>query len=200
MPAATRRSARHRRDPARSARRPARSAQPSLPFSDAGRARIPPVRRGGERPWQRRHLVRLAFSLATAILIANALIGDRGLPAHLRMQREHRELSETVTTLKTANRRLRREADRLRHDPAAIEEVARRDLGLVRPGERLFIVADHRAPAALERGPADGPRDPGRIAPRAPSSGDLTATNRSAMIIEPSADNDPADRTTRSTD
>ena len=144
--------------------------------------------------------MRLAFSLATAILIANALIGDRGLPAHLRMQREYRELAETVAALKTANRRLRGEAERLRHDPAAIEEVARRDLGLVRPGERLFIVADHRAPAALERGPADGARAPGRIASRAPSSGGLTAANRYAMIIEPSDDNDPAGRTTRSTD
>lgn len=158
------------------------------------------MRPGGGSPWQRRHLVRLAFSLATAILIANALIGDRGLPANLRMQREYQELAETVAALKAANRRLRREAERLRHDPAAIEEAARRDLGLVRPGERLFIVADHPAPAPLESWPADGPRAPGRVASRAPSDGDLTASNRYAMIVEPLADNDSAGRMTRSTD
>ena len=184
--------------------------QPSLPFTDAGRTGIPPVRRGGESPWRRRHLVRLAFGLATAILIANALIGDRGLPANLRMQREYRELAETVATLKAANRRLRREAERLRSDPAAIEEVARRELGLIRPGERLFIVADHRAPASLERdpsgdrradhrAPASLERDPSgdRRAPRGiarknPATGDLIASNRSAMIVEPSGDNAPA--------
>ena len=144
--------------------------------------------------------MRLAFGLATAILIANALIGDRGLPAHLRMQREHRELAETVETLKAANHRLRREAERLRHDPAAIEELARRDLGLIRPGERLFIVTDHRAPASLEPDPSGGRPAPRRIARNNPTTEDLTASNRSAMIIEPLGDDIPAGRSTRSTD
>ena len=177
--------------------------QPSLPFADAGQTGVPPVRRGGENPWQRRHLVRLAFSLATAILIANALIGDRGLPAHLRMQREHRELAETVEDLKAANRHLHREAERLRNDPAAIEELARRELGLIRPGERLFIVADHRAPASLDPDPAGGRPAPRRIAwnnPATPATEDLTASNRSAMIVEPSGDDIPAGRSTRPTD
>jgi cell division protein FtsB len=30
----------------------------------------------------------------------------------------------------------------LKEDPAAIEEVARRELGLIKPGERLFILKD----------------------------------------------------------
>ena len=161
---------------------------------------MPPVRPGGENPWQRRHLVRLAFSLATAILIANALIGDRGLPANLRMQREHRELAETVADLKAANRQLRREAERLRNDPAAIEEMARRDLGLVRPGERIFIVADRPAPAPVERGPVGGPRDPRRMVRHNPAAGDLIASNRWGMIAEPLSDDVPVGGWTRSTD
>ncbi len=144
--------------------------------------------------------MRLAFSLATAILIANALIGDRGLPANLRMQREHRELAATVEALKAANRHLHREAERLRNDPAAIEEMARRDLGLIRPGERLFIVADRRAPASLEPEPSGGRPAPRRIARNNPATEDLTASNRSAMIVEPSGDDIPAGRSTRPTD
>jgi cell division protein FtsB len=35
---------------------------------------------------------------------------------------------------------LREEARRLREDPAALEEAARRDLGLLRPGETLVVV------------------------------------------------------------
>jgi cell division protein FtsB len=31
---------------------------------------------------------------------------------------------------------------RLKDDPAAIEELARGELGLMRPGEKLFIVKD----------------------------------------------------------
>jgi cell division protein FtsB len=38
--------------------------------------------------------------------------------------------------------RLREEARRLREDPTAVEEIARRELGLIKPGERLFIVKD----------------------------------------------------------
>jgi cell division protein FtsB len=30
----------------------------------------------------------------------------------------------------------------LREDPNAIEELARRELGLIRPGETLFIIKD----------------------------------------------------------
>jgi cell division protein FtsB len=30
----------------------------------------------------------------------------------------------------------------LREDPAAIEDIARRDLGLIKPGEKLFIIKD----------------------------------------------------------
>jgi cell division protein FtsB len=33
-------------------------------------------------------------------------------------------------------------ARRLREDPSAIESVARRDLGLIKPGEKVFIVKD----------------------------------------------------------
>ncbi len=111
------------------------------------------MRRVEDGPWQRRHLARLLFSLLTAILIANALVGDRGLPATLRVRREHRELEAAIAALRAANERLQLETRRLRHDPAAIEDLARQDLGLVRPGERLFIVKDPRAPVPVEDQP-----------------------------------------------
>ena len=125
-------------------------AQPALPFPGSTPAGPPPVRRGEESPWQRRHLARLLFSLLTAILIANALIGDRGLPATLRIRGEHRELAAAIAALRATNQSLRHEAERLRNDPAAIEALARGDLGLMRPGERLFIVTDRPAAGAVE--------------------------------------------------
>ena len=40
------------------------------------------------------------------------------------------------------NAKLRETARRLKDDPSAIEEIARRELGLIKPGERVFIVKD----------------------------------------------------------
>ena len=51
---------------------------------------------------------------------------------------------------RSENARLREQARELREDPAAIEEIARRELGLIRPGEKLFIIKDVH------------PADPGR--------------------------------------
>jgi cell division protein FtsB len=51
-------------------------------------------------------------------------------------------MSATITQLRAENARLREVARRLREDPSAIEEIARRELGLIRPGERVFIVKD----------------------------------------------------------
>ena len=44
------------------------------------------------------------------------------------------------------NQWLREEARRLREDPSAIEEIARRDLGLIKPGEKVFIIKDIEPP------------------------------------------------------
>ncbi len=150
-----------------------RPAQPALPFPAAGKTGTPPVRRGAESQWPRRHLARLLFGLLTAILIANALIGDRGLPANVRIRREHREIADAIAALRATNERLQHEVVRLRSDPAAIEDLARRDLGLVRPGERVFIVTDRVEPVAF---------DPERARPRVasndpPPAGDLLASN-----------------------
>ena len=40
------------------------------------------------------------------------------------------------------NSRLREQVRRLKEDPASVEAIAREELGLIRPGEMLFIVHD----------------------------------------------------------
>ena len=81
--------------------------------------------------------------MLVALLVAvDALVGDRGLLAMLRARKEGEELSATIARERTENARLREDARRLAEDPAAIEEVARRELGLIKPGERVFIVKD----------------------------------------------------------
>ena len=59
----------------------------------------------------------------------------------MRAARYH-QLAASVASQRAENARLREQARRLREDPGAIEEIARRELGLIRPGERVFIVKD----------------------------------------------------------
>jgi cell division protein FtsB len=99
----------------------------------------PPAARG------RRVLAWLVLFLA-CVLMVNAVIGDRGLLDTLRARREYEELSASIARLRHENARLRSEARRLQEDPDAIEDLARRELGLIRPGETLFIIRD-RQPA-----------------------------------------------------
>ena len=80
------------------------------------------------------------------VLIVDALVGDRGLLAMLHARRQYDELSNAIARQRAENARLREEIRRLQEDPSAIEELARRELGLIRPGERVFIVKDLKTP------------------------------------------------------
>jgi len=80
--------------------------------------------------------------LAATALMANVLVGDQGLIATLRARHQYEELAAGIARQRAENTRLREEARRLREDPSAIEELARRDLGLIRPGEKVFILKD----------------------------------------------------------
>ena len=76
------------------------------------------------------------------MLVIDALVGDKGLLAMMQARARYRELEQSLTAARTENGRLREEARRLTEDPTAIEEIARRELGLIRPGEKLFIIKD----------------------------------------------------------
>ena len=77
------------------------------------------------------------------------MVGDRGL---LAMLRAREQFEAETAALDQQQRRERagsaRRPTRLTDDPAAIEELAREELGLMRPGEKVFIVKDLKPPAA----------------------------------------------------
>ena len=102
----------------------------------------------GGRTSRSRGFVRWAVVLLAIAIIIDAIVGERGLLAMLRA-REHFEMNASAIEQQRAeNARLRTEADRLTNDPAALEELARGELGLMRPGEKVFIVKDLEPPAA----------------------------------------------------
>jgi cell division protein FtsB len=80
--------------------------------------------------------------LVASVIVVDGLVGERGLLAILRARQDYDAMSATIARQRAENARLREVARRLREDPAAIEEIARRELGLIKPGERVFIVKD----------------------------------------------------------
>lgn len=96
-----------------------------------------------------RRLLRPALALITLVLVADALIGENGFFAHMREVRRQEDVRRVLEQTQDDNRALRERARRLRErDAATIEELARRRLGLVKPGEVLFIITEGNQPAA----------------------------------------------------
>jgi cell division protein FtsB len=94
----------------------------------------------------RRKSLQLLLVFVTLVLVIDALVGEKGLLETIRARKQHQQLTASIERLRAENAALREEARRLREDPSAIESLARQELGLIRPGEMLFIVKD--APAA----------------------------------------------------
>ncbi len=93
--------------------------------------------------WFRRLVNTVILSIGT-ILVINALTGDNGLIELLNTRNKHAILVSDLSRLRAENESLRKTARRLQEDPGAIEEIAREDLGLIKPGELLLLFTnDH---------------------------------------------------------
>jgi cell division protein FtsB len=99
------------------------------------------VKTAAARPSRRRY-VQGALLFVTLVLVIDGVVGEKGLLETLRARRHHRELSQAIERMRNENAALREESRRLKEDPAAIESLAREELGLIRPGEMLFIIKD----------------------------------------------------------
>jgi len=89
----------------------------------------------------------LALTFLVGFLVFDGLAGERGTLALIRTREQYAQLESKVGAARAENARLRAVIGRLEHDPTAIEEIARRELGLIKPGERLFIIRDVAAPS-----------------------------------------------------
>ena len=91
---------------------------------------------------RRGRAIRIALVVVGCVLVIDSLVGDKGLLAMIEARQQYGKLEESLANARAENARLREEARRLREDPDAIEAIARRELGLMKPGEKLFIVKD----------------------------------------------------------
>jgi cell division protein FtsB len=91
---------------------------------------------------QGRRVVRYMLAFVTVVLVIDAVVGEKGLMAMLKARRDFEAVEAALQRARAENAQLRDHARRLREDGSAVEEIARRDLGLIKPGEKLFIIRD----------------------------------------------------------
>jgi cell division protein FtsB len=103
--------------------------------------------RGGRGSEGLRKKATTLFSIIAVIaLVVGSLFGDRGILQLLRQRQRTEELARDIERLRDENRALAEEILALRRDPAAIERLAREQLGLARPGETVFVLRDAPPP------------------------------------------------------
>ena len=90
--------------------------------------------------WQQ--LLQYLLIFVSVFFIVIALVGEKGLLELMRVRQQYRALETALAQARAHNMRLRNDVKRLNDDPSSIEEIARRELGLIRPGEKLFIIKD----------------------------------------------------------
>jgi cell division protein FtsB len=101
---------------------------------------------GGLIPQLRGRAVQYLLVFLGSVLVIDALVGDKGVLQMLKKRQDLRALDQAVDATRVQNAQMRTEIERIKTDPTAIEEIARKDLGLIKPGEKLFIIRD-AAPA-----------------------------------------------------
>jgi cell division protein FtsB len=72
------------------------------------------------------------------------LFGEKGVIKILQLRRERDRILADVTRIQEENKMLQEEIRRLREDPRYIESVARKDLGLIKENEILFIFENQK--------------------------------------------------------
>lgn len=81
------------------------------------------------------------LAAALALLLVQDVFGTHGLLAMRRAQSEAASVHQEIDQINEENQRLQQNVQSLKSDPAAIEKIAREEMGLARPGEYIFKIA-----------------------------------------------------------
>ncbi len=82
--------------------------------------------------------VRYSLAFFIGLLLYNLLSGPSGLIGLATLHRENLELKNEADSLLGVHQALEVEKVRLKGDTAYLEELARRELGMARPEEKVF--------------------------------------------------------------
>ncbi len=77
----------------------------------------------------------LSFILVLGLLV---LFGEKGVLHRLRLEKELARIKEANAKMAEENRKLQEEVKRLQTEKRYIEEIARKELGMVKEGEMIY--------------------------------------------------------------
>ena len=112
---------------------PMRKSSPVKPRRAAGADAVSAVRR---------RMVRTGLVLVLVIAIVDGVFGERGLLANIEARQRIATEQAAINEMSATNDAMTDDIRRLREDPAAVEELARDELGLIKDGELLIIMRD----------------------------------------------------------
>ena len=93
----------------------------------------------------------LALLLVWVALIVHEIYGEHGYLALRREKREYDSLQQEVRRLQEENQQLEKHIEALKSDPKAIERIARDQMHMARPGERIYTLPEKdRAPESQD--------------------------------------------------
>jgi cell division protein FtsB len=112
----------------------------SIPFGRTKSTRIRPTAAPppAEPPSFLRRNARLFLGLAFATLLIHDVFGSHGLVALLKTREEILKLRSDIGQLDKQNQDLSDQVHALKTDPRLIERIAREEMGLQRPKEKVF--------------------------------------------------------------
>jgi cell division protein FtsB len=96
------------------------------------------LRKRQKRAQWRRLGLRYGLGVLSLFVFMNGLFGQNGYLAMRRARADAEKLRQEIHQLNEENQNLSGEVRALKTDPAAVEKVAREDMGLARPGELVF--------------------------------------------------------------
>ncbi len=108
---------------------------------------------------------RTIFILGFVLLLLQDVFGTHGVVAMRRSQKEASQIRQEIQQLNEENKQLDERVKDLKSDPQTIEEIARKDVGLARPGEYIFKVAPPSSEATRNSNSPDSSPAPAKQSP-----------------------------------
>src|SRR5579859_1627987 len=100
------------------------------------------------------------LALGLGLLRRQDVFGTHGLIAMRRAQKEAASIQREIDRIDQENRKLQENVKALKSDPAAIERIAREEMGLARPGEYIFKLPAKPGDAPALVSPSDSATKP----------------------------------------
>ncbi len=84
----------------------------------------------------------LALLLVCIALLVHEIYGEHGYLALRHQRRDYESLQQEIRKLQEENQQLEKRIESLESDPKAIEGIARDQLHMARPGERIYTLPE----------------------------------------------------------